>query len=133
MQYISSIIQFTKIGLYFGLPLEIITYIVSLANHLIACDMCKEVSSYLFYKKKCIICNVNRINCCHECWQIGKYHPFGYDCYRCDKWMCGTCCNKIRKINIPHRDSYRLVACKHCGYHQNLYDTFKEHTEWNFK
>jgi len=117
MSYLNSIIQFTFIGMQKGLPIDVIKLILSFHNptQTMSCDFCKDFFSTMWYKRKCIECNINNICCCNICWKNDIIMDSGQYCSRCLVWFCGLCCNKLAENDENITDQrFGNIKCP-CG------------------
>jgi len=113
MSYTNSVVQFTKIGLKYGLPIDIIMLILSMNDPMIYCDFCEEFFSQMWYERKCEECKISTVKCCNICWKNDILVESGRHCTECYIWWCGMCCKKVVKDFIDVVDSsYGFIDCK---------------------
>ena len=115
-QHLGALIQFTKIGIERGLPVDVIQCIVSknVSISVVRCEFCDDWYSFLYYEKNCQHCIVKKIQCCKWCYDKVFAEVNGKDCRSCHAWLCGMCCNNVTENYRGLRGFYGQTRCI-CG------------------
>ena len=91
ISFVSVIIQFTKICIERGLPIDIIKLILLKNNpDITSCDMCKNFAINMI-TRTCNCCTNSTNRCLPVC------HILMRSCYTCKAWYCDACCENKKE------------------------------------